>query len=387
MPATNVYLLALLWLTSYPIALLAMKEYNNTTTLSFKTMLNTLSSIKVDNKENIKEESPQERLLSFAHKGNIDGIKSILSIHKELINAHDPAYNRSILPLLIDAGAKLNELEDLLQFCSKLDKKFQEKSLIADADFDGETPLHRAALKNRADLLDLLLKHTPINSPSKNGDTALHLACSYGSLKVVEKLLTKKDILIGTLNNHNRTPLHNACLSGELEITKILVSHQALLNSMDLEGSTPLHLACKTTHSNRLQIIAFLIKSGASLTFKDKLNRRPIDLIFPPTTTSRKLFLTLCALDKFFENAPFKKTWDLCEKEALPANIISSAKDFTLHICSPLEPKKLNKQTEQKFDELFGTNASHIRIHKSKGSSTTLKKPNEKKSIWTFAFK
>ena len=56
---------------------------------------------------------------------------------------------------------------------------------------DSRTPLYRACLHNRSDIVKELLKYNPqLNQQTNYGkDTAMHIACSDGDLDCVELLL------------------------------------------------------------------------------------------------------------------------------------------------------------------------------------------------------
>lgn len=53
------------------------------------------------------------------------------------------------------------------------------------------------------------------------------------------------------------TPLHLACTSGDLRIVQKLVENNARINALDGDQSTPLH---KATAYNNYQVIEYLVK-------------------------------------------------------------------------------------------------------------------------------
>ena len=59
-----------------------------------------------------------------------------------------------------------------------------------DSDSFGWTPLYRACLHNRSDIMTELLKYNPkLNEQTGGGETALHYACECGDLDCVKLLL------------------------------------------------------------------------------------------------------------------------------------------------------------------------------------------------------
>jgi ankyrin repeat protein len=85
---------------------------------------------------------------------------------------------------------------------------------------------------------------------------------------------------INSRDNRNSTPLHWACYSkSEISLSYLLAWIEEI-DTQDAEGLTPLHLAVKKSEDlqSTRPIRALLIK-GASREVRDKLDRRPIDLL------------------------------------------------------------------------------------------------------------
>ena len=63
---------------------------------------------------------------------------------------------------------------------------------------DGWTPLYRACLYSRADIVKELLKYNPkVNQQTDYGNTAVHIAYSRGSLDCVKLLLANAQCDLG----------------------------------------------------------------------------------------------------------------------------------------------------------------------------------------------
>lgn len=80
----------------------------------------------------------------------------------------------------------------------------------------------------------------------EEGDTQLHIAIIQSFTDVVNSLirLAPHPCLLDILNDHSQTPLHLAVLTRQARITRRLVAAGACPRVRDLNGNTPLHLAC-----------------------------------------------------------------------------------------------------------------------------------------------
>uniref|UniRef100_T1K5W7 SOCS box domain-containing protein n=2 Tax=Tetranychus urticae TaxID=32264 RepID=T1K5W7_TETUR len=105
----------------------------------------------------------------------------------------------------------------------------------------------------------------------RDGCSPLFLAALRGNVSMVDFLLTecRADVeLCGFYEGredrtlHFVTPLWCASISGHLDVVKVLVKHNANVNSVSDTGSTPVRSACYMTH---IEIVKFLIDNGADI--------------------------------------------------------------------------------------------------------------------------
>ncbi|CAF4325703.1 unnamed protein product, partial [Rotaria sp. Silwood2] len=68
-------------------------------------------------------------------------------------------------------------------------------------------------------------------------------AASYGHLDIVRKLIEVCGQSVHTQNMLQRTPLHEACVSGNGQLVSELLDSGALIDQKDSQGMTPLHVA------------------------------------------------------------------------------------------------------------------------------------------------
>merc|ERR1712100_480222 len=103
----------------------------------------------------------------------------------------------------------------------------------------------------RDDLTEMYLNYN-----DSSGSSALHYAARYGSLKVVQALLGRKDFTTANaVDNSRRTALHYAAQNGSLAIATALVQHPDFpTHAEDSRGFTALHLACMGGHQGIMQL-------------------------------------------------------------------------------------------------------------------------------------
>jgi len=159
--------------------------------------------------------------------------------------------------------------------------------------WDQCTPLILAVKRRHVPMIEFLL-HKKANPNAKtNLEMApLHIASVLGFEDVTETLLSESKCQVTSTCNCNLTPLHYAAGNGAAGIAKQLIKADPQVLSLpggsfnesnpmsdifkkDLEGSTPLHLACFAGH---LQIARILATSGAALSTANTCGRTPLML-------------------------------------------------------------------------------------------------------------
>lgn len=85
-----------------------------------------------------------------------------------------------------------------------------------------------AAANNHYDVVSLLLSAgaSPVmTSEDEIGNTALHLACKHGRLRVMKFLVEVSPKGMYVMNNRRQTCLHAACATNRVDIVRWLLDH------------------------------------------------------------------------------------------------------------------------------------------------------------------
>ncbi|MBR4107832.1 MAG: ankyrin repeat domain-containing protein [Akkermansia sp.] len=179
----------------------------------------------------------------------------------------------------------------------------------------GVTPLHEAARRGHADIVEVLIHagsniHATTSNPDKTVHrhchhlTPLHFAARSGDVRCVELLLnagaradamaydnqtplhfaSKNSLIVNRLlkaggslkarsERFQYTPGHIASEINEQEIAKALLEAGAKVNEKDGDGKTMLSLAAKAGHS---QMVQMLIRHGARVDVLDNIGSSPL---------------------------------------------------------------------------------------------------------------
>ena len=94
---------------------------------------------------------------------------------------------------------------------------------------------------------------------STNGSTALHFAARRGNDQVAELLVHHAKVDINSKDSAHMTPLHLACVSGNTDISRMLLDHGADIRAKSTELMTPLHTA---VYHGSSEVAALILKAG-----------------------------------------------------------------------------------------------------------------------------
>ncbi|KAF9104558.1 hypothetical protein BGX27_010048 [Mortierella sp. AM989] len=178
---------------------------------------------------------------------------------------------------------------------------------------EGDTPLIIAAKLSEnsehhikvVSMLAPLMKTEDFNRQNNMGDTALHYIIDpeliidlaarganpdidnyagwtpllkwtlHDNTDVVRSLLATGHVDALTTDLRGYTPLHMACLRGNLEMVQMLVAHTPVDYQSVIDGSTPLQLACQSSSAS---VVAFLLQEGVNPELRNWTNESPADM-------------------------------------------------------------------------------------------------------------
>lgn len=237
-----------------------------------KLLLDKGAAVNFRRKPQNKEQTHYGTPLHSAVKANaIDCVQLLLAEGAEI----NPEESKGISPLHIAAEMGYLQCMNIL-----LKNNCDPNLTLPDT---SSTPLHLAAEGGCNDCIALLL-HKGANVDAKNykGQTALHIAAHAHSVECVETLLSKGNCNPNCEDNDKRTPLHSAVgrALNSCEITELLIKYGASVNSGDIFGYTPLHVAALNENTQCVQI---LINKGADVSVKTKGGNSALGIIVRKT--------------------------------------------------------------------------------------------------------
>jgi ankyrin repeat protein len=165
----------------------------------------------------------------------------------------------------------------------------------------GQSPLHLAALRNRFEVLEELLRlGSPVDLQNKSGDTSLHLAAYGNKIEAVkllmaagadpniknkkgENVIHKAAVFAGeeifeliflksdtsAMTNLGKKPLHVAARYQNLVFCQLLLESRVDENPLDHEGNDPL-MACLKGLNSKPKLEELLVSKCSNLDFTNK---------------------------------------------------------------------------------------------------------------------
>ncbi|XP_037237201.1 tonsoku-like protein isoform X1 [Falco rusticolus] len=166
---------------------------------------------------------------------------------------------------------------------SSKEEEEEEEEELESSETQDESELELSESEGEEDELDGYSKSVPgrrriskqWNRRNERGETPLHRACIEGDLRRVQ-LFLKQGHPLNPRDYCGWTPLHEACNHGHLEIVRLLLDWGAALDDPGgpgCEGITPLHDALSCGH---FEVAELLVQRGASVTARNARGLTPL---------------------------------------------------------------------------------------------------------------
>jgi hypothetical protein len=184
-------------------------------------------------------------------------VKVISSLHEGKTALHivsDKGF-KNIAELLIKKGADINTKDN-----------------------KGYTPLFRAIISEKLELMELLINHgADINATNNGGKTVLHHATMKGKKDLAMFLIKMgADLNLKYLILGGYTPLHLAIEGHKYEIAIMLIENGCDVNIKNDKGNTPLHFAA---YSGQRSIAELLLRKGADVNATNNNRKKASDCV------------------------------------------------------------------------------------------------------------
>lgn len=180
---------------------------------------------------------------------------------------------RALLPILLTCAAKSGDLETIQQLID------QDANINEPSDYDGKTCLHVACAEGHADVVKCLLKRgASIYVRDRRGRTPLFDAIRNKRHVVVDLLLN-----VGARFEHDDIEVARelciAATENDVERLRLWLKSQVNMNSTDLDGRTPLHVAVL---KKNIEVVRFLV-------YEAKVNISKTDIFgYTPLESARE---------------------------------------------------------------------------------------------------
>ncbi|KAF8976244.1 hypothetical protein BGZ46_008424 [Entomortierella lignicola] len=233
-------------------------------------------------------------ILQILGSNNMDVINRQDVLGNSAIHACATKGNLSVLSELLKANPNLgmpnNEGDTPLIIAAKLGEKSEYHSdvismlapLMKVDDFNRQNNMGDTAFHFIVDpvlVIDLASRGANPEIDNYAGWTPLLKWTLHDNNVVVKSLLDTGRVDALMTDSRGYTPLHMACLRGNLEMVQMLEAHTPIDYQSAMDGSTPLQLACQ---ASSISVVEFLLQKGANPGLKDWASESPADMTNDP---------------------------------------------------------------------------------------------------------
>ena len=144
----------------------------------------------------------------------------------------------------------------------KLLKQSETKAAVQEAlnqaDNEGETPIHRAAITPSIESLEILFEYDKSLMKLKTSTgkrSVLHMAVRNKSVVAVKFVLDKIPELANCVDSMSQTPVHYAASQKQTSILQLLISKGCATTEMDANDQLPIHIAASKGLRNTVELL------------------------------------------------------------------------------------------------------------------------------------
>ncbi|XP_062213266.1 ankyrin repeat-containing protein At5g02620-like [Phragmites australis] len=209
----------------------------------------------------------------------------------EAVRHHRGSVALALLDADPDRGHDLNDrMESPLDMASReglihvvqriINDTWVDQEFLASISLSG-TALHQAVLGGHIRIVEILLEKRPglIDLTDSDGNNALHYAAQKNHPRAVEMLLNKQTELAYKRNNKNLSPLHVAAHYGSTEAIKSLLRHcPDVAEMVDSDGRNAFHASITNGKANALRCLLRHVRPAELLNHVDKNGNTPLHL-------------------------------------------------------------------------------------------------------------
>ncbi|PMD29241.1 ankyrin [Hyaloscypha variabilis F] len=159
---------------------------------------------------------------------------------------------------------------------------FRKNNQVVDInaiDLDGLTLLHLAALRSETRLFYLIEDSGDPTIVTKKGRNLLHIAARARQANLVGYLCERYPTMVNQQDKYGRTPLHDACTSGQPDSVRLLLNSGADITIIDKDKKTALHACAEFSNELKLWELLAHPNEACGQVVKDRF--RPASKILP----------------------------------------------------------------------------------------------------------
>ncbi|XP_046348413.2 serine/threonine-protein phosphatase 6 regulatory ankyrin repeat subunit A-like [Haliotis rufescens] len=243
------------------------------------------------------------------NRDNVPMVKHILSKHIVGVNCRGKSGrtpvmiaamfgHRGVLNVLVDKGGDVSLVdsngENLLHVACRggsssmvlhcLSKRIAR---INSKTRNGQTPVMLAAEGGHGGVFDLLVgKGADLSLKDGHNNNILHLACSGGSVKIVQRVMSENIAGVTSIGSNDRTPLMFAAERGHTKVIDLLRAQGCDLSVSDVDNNNLLHIACLGGH---IEMVLYVLRLDlCDMNSRGKTGQTP--LMFAALRGNRNVF-------------------------------------------------------------------------------------------------